>query len=254
MGTLANRTAIVTGGAQGIGKAIAKAFLESGAAVVIGDLDIEAGEETAAELSSLGDCRFVAADVADEEQVERLVTAAAGVGRPLGALVNNAGTMVREPVTELSLADWRRVIDVNLTGAFLCAKHALPHLRRACGAIVNIASTRAFMSEADTEAYAAGKGGLVALTHALAISAGPEVRVNAVSPGWIAVEGWKKSRERREPELSARDHAQHPAGRVGRPEDVARAVLFLCAEEKGFMTGANLVLDGGMTRKMIYEE
>jgi NAD(P)-dependent dehydrogenase (short-subunit alcohol dehydrogenase family) len=135
------------------------------------------------------------------------------------------------------------LIGVNLSGAFLAAKYCAPHLRRARGAIVNIASTRALQSEPDTEAYAASKGGLVALTHALAISLGPEVRVNCVSPGWIA-----KGKLRR------KDHAQHPVGRAGRPEDVAALVDFLLSDESGFVTGQNFVIDGGMTRKMIYLE
>jgi NAD(P)-dependent dehydrogenase (short-subunit alcohol dehydrogenase family) len=157
--------------------------------------------------------------------------------------VGNAGIMVRKPVTELGLDEWRRVLDTNLTAAFLLAKHAAGHLRRARGAIVTIASTRALQSEPGTEAYSASKGGLVALTHALAVSLGPEVRVNCVSPGWIDTAG--------EP-LSNADHEQHPAGRVGRPEDVAALVDWLLGPESGFVTGANFVLDGGMTRKMVY--
>jgi NAD(P)-dependent dehydrogenase (short-subunit alcohol dehydrogenase family) len=119
--------------------------------------------------------------------------------------------------------------------------------------VVNIASTRARMSEPDTEAYAASKGGLLALTHALAVSLGPEVRVNAVSPGWIDVSAAGPGREG-EP-LRAEDHAQHPAGRVGRPEDVAELVAYLLdADRSGFVTAADFVLDGGMTRRMIYAE
>ncbi len=122
------------------------------------------------------------------------------------------------------------------------AKHAVPHLRRARGAIVNIASTRALQSEPDTEAYAASKGGLVALTHCLAISLGPEIRVNCVSPGWISHVPLRKRK----------DHAQHPVGRVGRAADVAALVAYLLSDAAGFVTGQNFVIDGGMTRKMIY--
>ena len=118
--------------------------------------------------------------------------------------------------------------------------------------MVNIASTRGLMSEPDTEAYSASKGGIIALTHALAISLGPAVRVNCISPGWIEVSEWKKQGQRHAPDLRPEDQAQHPAGRVGRPEDVASLVMYLLSEEAGFITGANFVLDGGMTRKMIY--
>jgi NAD(P)-dependent dehydrogenase (short-subunit alcohol dehydrogenase family) len=172
----------------------------------------------------------------------------------LDALVNNAGIASPEtgPVEKLALREWNRRLAVNLTGMFLMAKHAAMALRRTRGAIVNIASTRALQSEPDTEAYAASKGGVLALTHALAISLGPQVRVNCVSPGWIDVSALKKRRTRKPARLTRADHAQHPVGRVGRPEDVAALVAFLLSDAAGFITGQNYVLDGGMTKKMIY--
>jgi NAD(P)-dependent dehydrogenase (short-subunit alcohol dehydrogenase family) len=133
----------------------------------------------------------------------------------------------------------------------LLAKHCAPYLRAHSGAIVNLASTRAGQSEPDTEAYAASKGGLLALTHALAISLGPEIRVNAVSPGWI--DARDPSARRAEP-LTDADHAQHPAGRVGTVEDVAAMVAWLLSKNAGFVTGQEFVVDGGMTKKMIYSE
>ena len=144
---------------------------------------------------------------------------------------------------KLALREWNRRIGTNLTAAFLMTKHAATLLRRSGGAIVNIASTRALQSEPDTEAYAASKGGLVGLTHALAMSLGPEVRVNCVSPGWIAHTPVRK-----------KDHAQHPVGRVGRDQDIAALVAYLISDAAGFITGQNFVVDGGMTKKMIYEE
>ncbi|MEW5792617.1 MAG: glucose 1-dehydrogenase [Pseudomonadota bacterium] len=251
---LNEKVAIVTGGGQGIGKAIARHCLERGLKVVIAEADAEAGQETAAELAALGNIRCVAADVAREEDVQRMVREAVDGYGHLDYLVNNAGIMIRKPVTELSLAEWRRVLDVNLSSVFLGAKHAAPFLRERRGAIVNIASTRGLMSEPDTEAYSASKGGIIALTHALAVSLGPAVRVNCVSPGWIEVSEWKKRSVRHPAQLRDEDHHQHPAGRVGRPEDVASLVLYLLSDEAGFVTGANFVVDGGMTRKMIYVE
>jgi NAD(P)-dependent dehydrogenase (short-subunit alcohol dehydrogenase family) len=165
----------------------------------------------------------------------------------LDGLVNNAGIAHPEggPVEQLALSAFARVIATNLTGVFLCVKHAVPELRKQRGAIVNIASTRALQSEPHTEAYAASKGGVVALTHALAVSLGPELRVNCISPGWIDV------REQPAP-LRSEDHAQHPVGRVGQPRDIASLTAFLLDETAGFITGQNFVVDGGMTRKMIY--
>ena len=172
---------------------------------------------------------------------------------PVDVFVNNASVLGPRVAIEAYPADaWRQVIEVNLTGAFLCAKHAAAHLRSAHGAIVNIASTRALQSERDTEAYSASKGGIVALTHALAISLGPEIRVNCISPGWIDVSAWKKRSAARRTTLRDADHQQHPAGRVGTPEDIAGLVAYLASPDAAFITGANLVVDGGMTRKMIY--
>lgn len=132
--------------------------------------------------------------------------------------------------------------------------HAAPLMKRSGGgAMINIASTRALQSEPNTEAYAASKGGVLALTHALAVSLGPDrIRVNAVSPGWIDVTEWKKAALRKAAHLTEADHAQHPVGRVGHPDDIASACVFLASDEAGFVTGQNLVIDGGMTVKMIY--
>ena len=246
------RTVLVTGGAQGIGKAIAKTALARGLQVLIVDRDQAAGQETISELGAQGEIRFQDADVAQESDVQRMIQGALDHFGRLDYLVNNAGIMIRKPVTELSYAEWRQVLSVNLDSIFLAAKYATPYLRAQGGAMVNIASTRGLMSEPDTEAYSASKGGIIALTHALAISLGPAVRVNCISPGWIEVSEWKKQAQRHAPNLRPEDQAQHPAGRVGRPEDVASMVMYLLSEEAGFITGANFVLDGGMTRKMIY--
>lgn len=253
---LDGKTIIVTGGAQGIGKGVAWYLLHLGAAVLIADVDEEAGTEAVSDYAELGEVRFVQADVADEASVAHMVAEAVAWRGAIDGLVNNAGIANPRatPVEQLSLDAWNRVLAVNLTGAFLCVKHAAPFLRRARGAVVNIASTRALQSEPHTEAYSASKGGLLALTHALAISLGPDVRVNAISPGWIEVSNWKKSGQRRPPALRPIDHAQHPVGHVGAPEDVAALAAFLLSEASSFITAQHFVVDGGMTRKMIYVE
>jgi NAD(P)-dependent dehydrogenase (short-subunit alcohol dehydrogenase family) len=244
--------ALVTGGAQGIGRAISLLLARKGWRVLAGDTDKEAG----AEIEALDPhVVYGQLDVASETSVAHAVGEALDRFGRLDALINNAGFMSpRVAIETLDLATWNRVIGVNLTGAFLCAKYATPHLKETHGAIVNIASTRALQSEADTEPYSASKGGLVALTHALAVSLSGAVRVNCISPGWIETSAWKKASQRKAPKLSAEDHAQHPAGRVGTPDDIAAAVAFLLSEDAGFITGANFVIDGGMTRKMIYAE
>ncbi len=225
------KRAIVTGGAGLIGTGICRAL--AGAGWEVASLDLEVG--IAAE------ARHLACDVTDETAIDRAFNEL-GWDR-LDLLVNNAGIAgpVTGPLAQLTLAEWRRVTDSHLTGAFLVTRAAIPRLAQG-GSIVNMASTRAFMSEPDTEAYAAAKGGLVALTHALAVSLGPRLRVNAIAPGWISGAG----------DLRDIDHAQHPAGRVGRPEDVAEAVIYLAGA--GFLTGQVITLDGGMTRRMIYAD
>jgi NAD(P)-dependent dehydrogenase (short-subunit alcohol dehydrogenase family) len=252
--SLKGKSALVTGGGQGIGKAIALTLLERGMRVVIAEADAEAGAETARDYMDKGDIAFVETDVSREADLRRALDETETRFGGLDALVNNAGINVVKPLAELTLDEWRRVIDTNLTSHMLLAKHAAPALKARNGAIVNIASTRALMSEPNTESYAASKGGIVALTHALAASLGPDIRVNCISPGWIDVSGWKKSANRKQAKLRAEDHAQHLAGRVGRPEDIASLVAYLIGPEAGFITGANFVVDGGMTRKMIYAE
>jgi NAD(P)-dependent dehydrogenase (short-subunit alcohol dehydrogenase family) len=252
--TVSCKTAIITGGAQGIGRGISAHLLRQGWCVVIADKDVEAGEECLATYQ--GDLHFIPTDVADESAVQHCVDEALRYHGQINALVNNAGLANPENalLEALSLSDWQRVIDTNLTGYFLTAKHTVRHLRAVQGAIVNIASTRAVQSEPNCEAYAASKGGIIAFTHALAISLGPTVRVNCISPGWIAVADWQKASHREQATLTSQDHNQHPAGRVGKPEDVAALVSFLVSHEAEFITGQNFVVDGGMTRKMIYTE
>ncbi len=229
--------ALVTGGARGIGAGVASRLARDGWRVVVADRDPDGGAPPGG--------RYVVCDVGDEASVAALVRSMEAAEQRLDALVCNAGFMIRKPIRELSLAEWSSVLTTNLTSTFLLVRGFEGLLRAARGAVVTIASSRARMSEANTESYSASKGGLVALTHALAISLGPDVRVNCVSPGWILTKG---------PEPTAEEHAFHPAGRVGRVEDIAALVAFLVGPDSGFVTGAEFVADGGVTRKMIYPE
>ncbi len=242
---------IVTGGAQGIGKILALELAKNGYSVSVFEIDEEAIRDFESEITS-EEIAFFKTDVADEANVARSVKLSVEKFGNISGLINNAAIQIDKPVTELSIDEWNSVIGVNLTGAFLCSKHAAPFLKSAKGNIINISSTRAFQSEKNTEAYSASKGGILALNHALAVSLGPEIRVNCISPGWIDVSGIKKKSKANQIELSEADHLQHPAGRVGKPEDIARMVLFLLNSENDFITGQNFVIDGGMTKKMIY--
>ncbi|HEX7814605.1 SDR family oxidoreductase [Dyella sp.] len=251
------RTAIITGGAQGIGLGIVNDLLARDWQVAVLDLDGEAIEELAGRHSE--NLLALGTDVGEEGQValafERFDAWQRKRGEPAGLdlLVNNAGIAnpYSGPVESLALDQWRRWLDSHLTGAFLCVRSAVPRLRLRKGSIVNIASTRGLQSEPQSEAYAASKGGLLAFTHALAVSLGPDIRANAVLPGWIETGPWKKAAQRSEPHHSDADKRQHPVGRVGEPADIAGAVLYLA--DAGFVTGQQLVVDGGMTRKMVYD-
>lgn len=241
--------ALVTGAARGIGLGIAAWLIAEGWQVVLADLDRRRGVRVA---QALGDqAWFVQLDVADEAQVALRVAEVIGQFGRLDGLVCNAALAQphHPPLESLDLGQWNRVLAVNLSGPMLLAKYCAPYLRASGGAIVNIASTRAHQSEPDSEAYAASKGGLLALTHALAVSLGPEVRVNVVSPGWIDA---RDPSERRAMPLRTADHAQHPVGRVGTVEDVAAQVAWLLSAQAGFVTGQEFVVDGGMSRRMIY--
>lgn len=245
------RNIVVTGGGQGIGRMITRLLLEKGFRVTVLEVDEEAISELKEAFPS-EDLLVVETDVSSEIQVKTALEFAVETFGRIDGLVNNAMVQIDKPITELPVAEWERVLAVNLTGPFLCAKYAAGELRQHKGSIINLCSTRALQSEPNTEAYSASKGGLLALTHALAMSLAPDVRVNAISPGWIEVSALKKKSQQRPVHLSPEDHAQHPAGRVGRAEDIASMVLFLLQPENDFITAQNFVIDGGMTKKMIY--
>lgn len=242
------RALAVTGGAQGIGRAVAEHFAAHGYAISFADTNGAAGRATLKALRKQGaQAEFFRADISKEADVRAWLRATVQRFGCPDVLVNNAGIRASAPFLTLSPKAFDLVLATNLRGTFLCTQEAarlmVKHGKK--GAIINIASTRAFMSEPGTEAYSASKGGIVALTHATAVSLGPKgIRVNSISPGWIETHGRKHSR---------RDRLQHPAGRVGRPQDVASACRYV-AEQAGFMTGQNLTLDGGMSVKMTYED
>lgn len=245
-----DRTVIVTGAANGIGKGIALLYAEKGANVVMADIDSTAGTETAARIKELGGKGiFVHTDVRVEEDIFNLMQIANQTYGHIDILINNAGKGIFKSPYDLSIEEWADVINTNLRSVFLASREAAKYMRhnKDGGAIVNIASTRAIMSEPNSEAYAASKGGIVAITHALAASLSQDrITVNAISPGWIETGNYTQLRDL--------DHEQHLSKRVGKPDDIARACLYLTAKENNFVTGINLIIDGGMTRKMIYED
>ncbi|MEN9445310.1 MAG: hypothetical protein RIS47_2201 [Bacteroidota bacterium] len=247
-----DKSVIVTGAAQGIGRIIVSVLLAQGYRVIAIDIDAAALTELENEHKRH---RIICykGDVADEFFVEHVITREQQLPSESWGLVNNAAITQNKDIAELTLKQWQRVLDVNLAAPFLWAKHLSPVLKSHKGAIVNICSTRAFMSEPNTEAYSASKGGLLALTHSLAISLAP-VRVNAISPGWIETRDLQKKENVRPYTHSEKDASQHPVGRVGNAFDVAYMVSYLLSDRAGFITGQNFVVDGGMTSKMIYEE
>ncbi len=246
------KVVIITGAGQGIGKAIALKLATLGTRVIIAEIDAQAGQEAEYDLKRVGEGLFVRTDVSQEKDVARLTQTTLKHFHRIDFLINNAACGITKPLIELKLSEWQHLLNSNLTGAFLCTKYSARTLIQKKGAIVNIASTRALMSEKNTEAYSASKGGLLALTHALAASLSPAVRVNAISPGWIETGDWKKRSHRNTPQHSILDKNQHWVGRVGTPADVVSLAVFLLSPESSFISGANFIVDGGMTRKMIY--
>lgn len=245
-----SKTVIITGAANGIGRGVALQYAMQGAYVVIADIDEKAGTETASLIKKQGgNAIFVQTDVRREADIVRLMEIAFQTYGRIDILINNAGKGLFKSPYDLTLEEWDDLINTNLRSAFLCSREAAKYMRKNKygGSIVNIASTRAIMSEPNSEAYAASKGGIVALTHALSASLSKDrITVNCISPGWIETGDYAK--------LRPIDHEQHLSRRVGKPDDIARACLYLTAKENNFVTGINLIVDGGMTRKMIYEE
>ncbi len=223
-----DKVTVVTGGANGIGKCICREFEKAGAKVCVIDI-------------AENPC-FVG-DVGSKDDLDRFVRKIAAEHGRVDYLVNNAKPAMRG-IDSCSFEEFEEALRVGVTGPFYLTQQLLPMFRDG-GAVVNISSSRDRMSQANTESYTAAKGGIAALTHAMAVSLGPKLRVNAVSPGWI---------DTNYTEYSGPDADQHPVGRVGNPRDIAQLVLFLCSEKAGFITGQNICVDGGMTSQMIYHD
>jgi hypothetical protein len=241
------KVAIVTGAGRGIGKAVAMAFARKKYQVIVAEIDASLGSRTVDEISEMGEgALFVKTDVSKVNEVEAMVARVHEEFKRIDVLVNNAGISEFCDVFELDEVQWDKVIDTNLKSVFFASRAVARVMKSTGGSIVNMASTRAVMSEPGGEAYGASKGGILAVTHALAASLGKYgITVNAVLPGWIETGDYKRLKEHH--------HGQHLSKRVGKPGDVARACLFLASRENDFITGTQLVVDGGMTRKMIYE-
>ena len=244
---LSGRVAVVTGGNQGIGFGIAQALARAGAAIVVAGRHAERNAEAVSRLEAQG-ARSVAveADVADEAACRALaVRTVEQLGR-LDVLVNNAGTANRKQPQDYTLADWQHVIDVNLTGAFLCAQAAYPHMVRAGGGkIINIGSMLSIFGASFAAPYAASKGGIVQMTKALACAwAKDNIQANAILPGWIDT-GLTRSARVEVPGLNERVLSRTPAGRWGIPDDLGGLALFLASPASGFVTGAAIPVDGG---------
>jgi NAD(P)-dependent dehydrogenase (short-subunit alcohol dehydrogenase family) len=241
------KTVVISGAGRGIGRCIAESYARLGASVVLAEKEQHSGQDTANHIAKEGGkVLFLPTDVRDPENILQTVRKTVQAFGGIDVLVNNAGVSFRADPLDLSVDAWDDILHTNLRSVFLFSRAVAPLMSQAGGgAIVNIASTRALMSEPNSEAYAASKGGIISLTHALAISfSSLKIRVNCISPGWIETGDYQK--------ISIEDHLQHPAQRVGKPEDVARACQFLTDPQNDFISGENLVIDGGMTRKMIY--
>lgn len=231
-----NKLVIVTGAAQGIGKSIAEHFAVEGAKVIGLDID---------EVSIEG-VEYRQCDVGNFRQVQEVMEAVHSDHGAIHVLINNAGISEFKSLWQVEEKDWDRILNTNLKSVFICSREAARFMTDDIRSIVNMASTRAFMSEPETELYSASKGGIYALTHSLAASLSERgIRVNSIAPGWIHTGDAADLREI--------DHSQHWSGRAGDTSDIARACLFLSNPQNSFITAECLTIDGGMTRKMIYE-
>jgi len=252
-GKLAGRVGLITGGAQGIGRAIAERFQSEGAYVVLMDRDGATASETVRQLTEhrpSAPTIFLQADLSDPDQVHRAIDDLKNRYGRIDVLVNNAGIELDKPIGQISACEWDRILNVNLRGAFLLVQHALSLFPESGGTIVNISSIHATHAFPHSIPYACSKAGLLALTRNLALELAPRrIRVNAICPGYIDTRLWEEYlRHTPDPDaVASQTTALHPVGRRGLPADVAEAALFLASDGASFITGTNLVIDGGLT-------
>ena len=250
---LEGKTAIVTGGASGIGRAICEVFVEEGARLTIADIDVAGGEQTLASVRAAGgEAQFVATDVSKEADVKAMVQAAADAYGSVNILVNDAAVFVFGEIEDITDADWARVFGVNVIGQAYCVKHVLPHMKAAGGgAIVNMASVSGFIAQPGFIPYNASKGAVMQLTRCLAMDLAPHnIRVNCVCPGSVLTPATERHRQfvgaDRE-EFLAEAGSSNFMKRVADPREIAYGALFLASDEASFVTGTPLVMDGGLT-------
>ena len=251
--SLAGEVAVVTGGSRGIGRAIVELFLDHGASVAFCGRDEAVGRRTEAELENPERAAFQVADVSSEDDVASFVQMCGERFGPPSILVNNAGINANYDAAEMSGDEWDRFFAVDLKAAWLGAKHVLPHMRRAGrGSIVNISSLHGFVTLEGFFPYAAAKSGLLGLTRSLALDYGPHgIRVNAIAPGFVRTRLVQESIDRSDDKIAAEQGmvAGVALGRIGTPEEVAKAVRFLASDEASYITGASLLVDGGLTAR-----
>ena len=248
------RVVLVTGGAYGIGRGIVKQFAENGERVVIADRDDERGAALESSIRNAGgQAVFVHVDIREDDQIQTLIRQASERFGRIDVLCNNAGIECYRRADEYALDEWNAIIETNLRGAYLCTRYAYTFLKKMHGCVVNISSVQAFANEPHIAAYAASKAGLLALTRGMALDFSTDgVRVNAVCPGAIQtgmMEGFL--RDQRDPVTAINEIGSRiPLGRVGQPEDIAKAVYFLASQAASYITGAMLVVDGGLLTKL----
>ena len=248
---LKGKVALITGGAKGIGLGIARVFGREGAVVAIVDKDEAAGARAEQELATAGaNARFFPCDVAQGDAIAGVVDAVLQAFGRIDVLVNNAGTHNGKGIEACSPDDWDFIINTNLRSAFLFTKYALPALKESRGSIINMGSMVGLVGQKDAVAYVASKGGLIAMTKALALDLGPYgIRVNAICPGFVRtplLESWIDTQPDPASVRSGLDH-MHPLGRIADPEEIGYAALHLASAEAGFTTGIAMPVEGGVT-------